>query len=353
MIFSWPRLVLFFIVVCLVAWLLYPNEYYLGLMHRREARQDVSISYYKDFLKRNPYHKGTSRALAQAYEDDARPRDAAAVLQDLYDHREGDKKIGMDLLKFYERAGDFKRLQDFRWEFYKDLSQKPNVDPHYIEYLLYTYYQYALIDQDDVAELKALNALSLIAKQPASYEWLLTRYYMVQRDYKTLLQVLQKILTRDSRDLTAWKSLIDVYRAQDKPKIALEMVGKALKIAPNNTSLLMRRVEIYVGQKQFKAAIPELRRLIKLEPNKFSHHRTLAYSLFHAGNVSEAILVYKRELKRDPSDQDTWWEIIHAYSDKKMHREAAEMLKEFLKRFPNDTRALDQLVYQYDELGKQ
>ncbi|MFH1724250.1 MAG: tetratricopeptide repeat protein [Elusimicrobiota bacterium] len=352
MIFSWQRLVSFFFIIALVAWLLYPNEYFLGLMHKREPDRTVSIEFFKDYLDKHPHHKGASRALARAYEENADPESAIEVMRDLYEHRRGDERIGRENIELLERAGDLERAQAFRWELFQDLKDKGAVDRRGLEWMLFSYYQEAQLVQDEAAELKVLKALVGVAKEPDSFRWALARYHMLHQEYKELLSMLKRTLRDEPGNFFAWEQLIDVYRARRDVGAALAAVADALRKHPDHPDLLARRVSIRVSAERFEDTLADLRRLISLQPGQESFRKMLAYNTLRAGRFDEAVGLYREEIERNPDDSGSWEDLIGVFTSHKRHREAAKELLRYLRRFPDDDGARDDLVAQYDQLGE-
>lgn len=266
MIFSWSKLAAFFAALIVIAWLIYPNQYFRGLMHRRDSDRSLSVKLYRDYLSRHPHDKSAMLALSAAYEAQADPEAGIPVMEGLYSHRKGDLAVGREYLKLLERSGREAQAQDLRWRLFEDARKGSGTDRRELEELLYGYYQRAVVAQDGVATVRALTALSQIAKNRQSYLSALVRLNMARRDFPELIRLLQELKKDDPSDLYTRLSLIYVFQIRREFAAALREVNEALIVHPDHDALLGARAAIYEAQGRLDLALPDLERLAARQP---------------------------------------------------------------------------------------
>lgn len=352
MIFRWSQVVSFFAALAVVGWLVFPSEYFRGQMHRDEGDRSLSIAFYSDYLSRHPYHKGAMHALAQAYENAARPEEAAALLEAFYRHRRGDGEAGREVLDILDRAKMTEIAKAFRWELFADLKALPVVDKNQLEGLLYEAFQQATTQQDAAGVDKALQALSELGGSGRGYREELLRHLLSRRDFSKALAFLKDEAARKPRDPEPRRMLVRVHRFMNDQSGALASAQEGLRAFPNDPELLSERVDIRFKMNRCSEAIPDLKTLMALQPKNSSWSGNLGACLVKTGRLIEGIRVYEESLKGDPSDEQRWRTVIFAYSDHGLHPEAAAWLERYLKKFPDSAFGLDLLVYEYEIMDR-
>jgi len=351
-IFTWQKLLGFFGAVALLAWVLYPNEYFLGLMHRQEPDRKISVRYYMDFLDRNPNHKGATRALVKAYEDLADPDAGVVALRTLYDHRRGDENIGRELIALFERSGRLDEADKMRWTLFDDIEDRPGLHDRAREWLAYGSLQRAKLVQDDAGELRALEALADLSGSRSSYRWALWTFHVSRENYLQALALAEEDMRDAPDDPEARGRVIDIHRARKAHKEALASVDEALERFPKHEGLLNRRISVRVARKEYAQSLPDLERLIALQPEKTSYRRVRALNTLRAGREDEAVALYREEVARSGKASGPWKELTAVLIELERRREAEQELGRYLARYPDDREALDALVEQFDRLGE-
>jgi predicted Zn-dependent protease len=312
MIFTWSQVASFFGITVLVGWLLYPNEYFLGQMHQKAPERAVSIEHFIRHLSRNPTNKGAALSLAETYESVAAPESAIPVLERLYGHRRGDRKIGERLLELYENAGDLKAARRFRWKLFEDLSARPDVDRRWLENFLYRHYQHALIDQDDGETRKSLDALLRLAKNPDDYWWDRISFLLARRDHAPAIASLRRRLESEPGDPESLLLLADLFVATEKKENALSALEARLLKAPDDPAFLKKRVFVNSHFEDHAALVPDLKKLIALEPKNTLLRDSLALHTLESGDTEGAVRLYREEVSRRPEDRDLFMRYIDA-----------------------------------------
>jgi tetratricopeptide (TPR) repeat protein len=351
-IFPWRGLLAFFAALVLVGWLLYPNQYFRGLMYSQDADRKTSVAYFQDFLAKNPHHRGATRALMQVYEDAGDPESAIAVMTELYRHRKGDAMIEQELLDLLDRAGKLDAAQSFRWQLYQDLRGKPEVDRDSQEGLLDDFHDRAVLLQDPKGEALALAELMRTVKDGDSYRSDLVSQELVQGQFQQALLLAQAGLRQKSQDPDTWLRLANVQLAMGDPSQALDTLRQGMEQVPRSRDLLDKRVAVLESLGRFADALPDLRRLVALEPGSADRRRTLAYDTLRSGRFDEASALYRQEALRSPRDPEVRLELINLFTDRKMDGPAAALIQDFIAKFPEDPRGYDLLAFVDDRRGR-
>ena len=352
MIFSRLEVFAYLVGMSLVAWFLYPSEYARGMMLRQDGDRSESIAFFSDYLARNPYHKGANLALATAYEDAGRPGRAVEPLLRFYRHRRGDAETGEKVLGLLARGGYPARADAFRWEFIEDLKKKPVPPIEVIERMLYEAFQKAAIRQDDEETFRALGELArLSSSQGDGYRDQMLRILMARRQINRALKLLKAESRERPESMALRKTIVRIHMLEKNFDKALEELDAAIMIASRDASVIWIRASLFVELKQWDRALDDFRRLETVEPTKEDWIREQAYCLLKLQKVEEAVELYDRLITLRPDDKERWWNVIYAYSDNKLHVQAAARLEAYVRRFPKDPKGIESLVYEYKLSG--
>lgn len=354
-IFTRRELAGFLLALAAVGWFLYPSEYTRGLMHREQGDRSHAIAFFTDYLKRHPYHKGATLALASAYEAAARPGDAIPLVEDFYRHRRGDLETGRLLLDLLERADRPAEAARFRWELVTDLRALPAPPRADLEQLLYGAFEEAASRQDDDGTLKALTALAEVSSSSdaGGYRGEMLRLLMARRKLGAAVSMLREAERKDPENVDLRRTVARVLLLDGHPNQALLELQAALKLKPNDVGIVVDRAEIYAKEKRWDLAENEYRRLMTMQPNEAAWPRELGHSLIQRGRFKEGIKYYELLASRDPGDREAAMAVVYAYSDRGDHAAAARKLAERLRSYPDDDEAFDLMVYEYQTAGLQ
>lgn len=151
----------------------------------------------------------------------------------------------------------------------------------------------------------------------------LAKIMIAEKRYPEAVDALQRVLSVDSGNMDAWRDLgVAYYQMKDYAKAA-EAWGKAARGASDPQVL------------------------------KF-----LGYSYYRLGRFQDAIEQYKKSLKGNPSDAETYYNLAVAYFDNALYLEAAEAFEKAFQLNPKDSsaalgkaQAMDAAVNHYMEEG--
>ena len=352
MIFSWLQVCSFFAVMALTGWLVYPSEYFRGQMQREEGDRSHAIRFFTLYLAKHPYHKGATTSLTEAYEAAGRPEEAVEPLLAFYRHRRGDADTGFAVIALLERTGKQERAAAFRWELFRDLSDKPDAPRKRLETLAYTAYQRAAAAQDDAETTRALIALTEVSGEGSGYHGELLRLLLARGEFDKALRLLRDAVKQDPRADDPRRALARIMRLRGDVAGSLQELQAGLAAVPDSLGLRSDRAALNLSQKRWAQAEEDLLILMKRQPNEASWPREIARCLMEQGRIPEAVRLYEGLIQKAPDDRSRWWTVVYAYADRKMHPQAIAVLDRFLRRFPDDTQGIDMMVYQAELSGQ-
>ena len=135
---------------------------------------------------------------------------------------------------------------------------------------------------------------------------------------------------------------------------SIDFYKKALAIEPGSPVIMERLAEIYSKSQRIRDAVTEAQEVLKLDPNNLAAHRLLARIYVRtlgdvsAGelqkeNLAKAVDQFNAILKIDPKDTSSALWLARLYRFENQHAEAEKLLREVLRRDPDNGPALEQL----------
>lgn len=352
MIFTALESAVFFVVLVLAGWALYPSAYARGLMHKAEGDRSRAVRYFNDYLESRPYHKGATFALVSAYEAAGTPEQAIEPLLRFYRHRKGDLESGEKVLALLQRVGSLEQATAFRWELFEDVRALPAPPRKRLEELMVQAFQEAAARQDDKASLKALAYLAELTGEGGGHQSEMLRLLLQRRQLGTALKLLTDAIRKDPRNIELRRTVLRIHLMRGDIPSALGELRGALSIEPESLILLGDRVAIFLQAKRWGEAEADLHQLIRLEPDEAYWPHELARCYFEQKRDEEAFRAFEAQVERKPGDRERWFTLIYALADRKHNDRAIEKLLAFLKRFPADVEAPELLVHLYQATGR-
>jgi len=155
-----------------------------------------------------------------------------------------------------------------------------------------------------------------------------------------------------SRLLTSLGGLLQ-QSAQQYP--AADMFQQAVELDPKNVAALLGLATIYEKNAQTESAVKQLRRVLEVEPANVEGRLRLALNLRRQDHGAEAAkLLTDLTAVTEPSWATplAFQELARLDSDEGKTAEAEKVLRQALKRYPNDLRLHVQLAAVLDRRGK-
>lgn len=352
MIFSWKEAAAFFAALGVVTALIYPSEYFRGQMHRRVGDRSASIAFFEDYLRRNPFHKGATIALAGAFEGAGRPEDGIPLVLDFYRHRRPDPEAAWTVIRLMERCLQRAAAIDFRLEHAADILAAPHPDRRLAESFLYEAYQRAAAEQDDERTMRALQALASTGGDTGGYMDQALRILIARGRFDDALRRLLESAAKAPKDPEPRRALVRLYRLKGDAAAAFAAAQEALALAPDDVGLLSERAQVFVAQKDWAKAEADFERLRALQPKVDVWASELAHCRIQSGRIEAGIALYDQLIAKAPEERERWWPPVYALSGQGLHADAADRLERYLERFPSDEKAFNVLLYERQSAGQ-
>jgi len=120
----------------------------------------------------------------------------------------------------------------------------------------------------------------------------------------TQTKTLEEIVSKDPKNLPAWKELGDLYFDSDRPKEAVEAYGRYLAIKPDNPDVRTDMGIMYRKLGQFDRALEEFRKAAQSDPKHGNSRYNIGIVLLHdKHDIKGAIAAWEDYLKVDPNSE--------------------------------------------------
>ena len=144
---------------------------------------------------------------------------------------------------------------------------------------------------------------------------------------------------------------------------SIDFYKKALALQPGSPVIMERLAEIYAKSQRIRDAIAQAHEVLKIDSNNLAAHRLLARiyvrSLGDANagdlqkdNLAKAVEQFNAILKLDPKDTSSALWLARLYRFENQHADAEKILREVLRRDPDNGPALEQLSQLLIDAGR-
>lgn len=342
------KIIMFFTVLLLLLWALYPRGIFLGYIYEGMSELGKSERYYLEYLKSNPNSKFAVMRLVALYERMGEPRKAIPFLENLYAHRQSDDQLALDYLDFLERLHDEGSLYTVQLQVADTLmkAKRPN-NPRITEILdsAYGYAEWHHLVDDQYA---ILAKLVTVARDKESYAWVTRHLNLNLKKTDAVVAALQQKLVESPHDLDAQEELIGLYLALNRITEASELLEAASLAHPNTADLLQLRISLDDRRNDMPALIRDVIQLLGMhvlsEDEEWDTKSTLAYAYHNNHQLNEALALYREFLQADPLDPENWLNVVFVLEDMGQWNEVVALLEEYLTKFPADGERQELLV---------
>lgn len=212
-------------------------------------------------------------------------------------------------------------------------------------------------DQSNVEYLKQLGSIYVQAGEDEKaipyYQQIITFYphyveamnslgaiYRRLKRYEESIEILQRALDEDRQLPTVNYNLGFTYKEMGNYKDAIDSFEKVIHSNPDDVLAYNHLGSIYFAQKDYQKSIASYKRGLQIDHN----HPILNYNLAHcyeaSNNVADAIRCYKLALKTRPGWKDAIKEYTVLLMSVSDNKEAADIIKQGIKLYPNNTEML-------------
>jgi tetratricopeptide (TPR) repeat protein len=140
----------------------------------------------------------------------------------------------------------------------------------------------------------------------------------------------------------------------DLAEQSIDNYRKALEIAPSSPVIMERLAEILAKSQHIRDAVAEANETLKIDPDNVDAHRLLARIYvrtlgdvnagdMQTANLAKAVDQLQAIMKLDPTDENSALWLARLYRFQNHHEEAEKVLRDLLKRDPDNEAALEQL----------
>lgn len=350
MIISRSKILIFFLIVLILGWFLYPRELFLGYIYEGTEDLEKSVFYYENYLQEKPYNKFATFRLAMVYERMAEPEKALSILERLYQYRSDDWRVARYLLDKLEDYGDQERLYQIRKNIIQSFKNRSYFPQERLFDLLEENLAYARwnhLSSEAYQTLSLMSELSYDAQVVEDIEYELDRGL---KKYDKIIKKLRAKFDSNSSSLYEAQDLASLYRMFEDYNKSLYIIKEALRRDPLNKDFLLLRSNIYEELKKYKNAISDLTKLSQdpsiSEKERHDLIERMAF-LYQQINQSEtALTLYDLLIDENPNKKSYYLSRYYLLIDLDRQDEAQFFLEDLLKKFPEDLSLMkDRVAY--------
>lgn len=163
----------------------------------------------------------------------------------------------------------------------------------------------------------------------------------------------EKMLADDESyyfDIEEFEEIVDYYCDNNKFGQALDAIGYAYTLFPENTALMLRESQILAGMGRLTKALNRLKTLEKFEPQNQEVILTMGSIYSQLREHKQAIELFKRALEMggDEMEEEIYLEIALEYENMDRFDKAIETLQEALRKTPDNETLMYELAYCFE-----
>ena len=125
---------------------------------------------------------------------------------------------------------------------------------------------------------------------------------LMKRAYGDAAKWYVQALAADGKNAAAHQGLVHSYYIQGRMKDARAAVNRALKLHPDDASIIAENALIYAEENKLPAALGEMRRAVALAPDVSSYWSTYGMLLVRASKLEDAREALTNAIRLDPSN---------------------------------------------------
>ena len=129
--------------------------------------------------------------------------------------------------------------------------------------------------------------------------------------YAAAEALLQAVLARNPRDVTALRMRARVARAREDYALAEQLLEQCLRLAPGNSAARFELVELLSLEQKGAPMLPLLERLLSFDPQNFSYRTMQAHAHNLIGDNPRAAQMLRALVTERPDDEQAWLHYGH------------------------------------------
>ncbi len=281
-----------------------PNAYFhLGSLYFEQGRNDEALEAFKKVLELDPSNSFAYYSIARIYSRLQKYYDAIPYYLKAIELNPLDSYAHNNLGLAYFAIG---KLDEAIRYFLKALDLDPN--DSFVYYNLAKLYYYT--GKLALAKKYIENAINL---QPnVEYLLLLGEIHHKKREYKEALQVLSKALEIAPNNPEVYFYISKIYSTINKFDLAIKYMEHAIKLAPKQ-EYFMELGTIYMTLKKYDDALEQFQKALKVGPRNHEVLRKIAIALIEKGNYEQARQYLQEVISLDPSSPFNYFLMIKLY----------------------------------------
>ncbi len=217
-----------------------------------------------------------------------------------------------------------------------------------------------LVEQDFLDQLKAAKSddekISILRSAHASFPQngyfleMLDKLLSAKEDYQSLVSIYKGVVESDPANMTAYSNLSRYYIKLGQFDEALAMCQKIVD-ADKADAEIYRRMAYIAGEKgDFDNRVTFLKKALELDKRNESVILDLAKTYEQAGRSQDALDVYN-SASQTTNDKEILVPLIQDSLKKQDYKKAGELLKRYVRFYPQDKNAVAQLGMVMGKLG--
>jgi tetratricopeptide (TPR) repeat protein len=319
---------------------------------------NTSVPADESSLRAEAYYAYTmGHIMEEQYQATSRPEDATQAIEfykKAYALDPESPIIGERLAEMYWES---QRVQDAEAEAHEILKRDPNNVQ--TRRLLGHIYLRSLGDpravsgQSDMVAKAVEQFREVVRLDPSDTEsalWL-ARLYRLQNDPDKAEEVLRGILKEDPENEPALEQLTQLLLDEGKSKEAVALLEVITAKSPTAT-LLDLLGDAYTQNKDYGKAEGAYRKAVELDPSEVSHYRGLGQALLSEEKYPEALKVYQKLIDLMPDDADNYLRMAQIYRELHQFDKAEENLLKAKQYAPGKLEILYNEAMLYEAQGR-
>jgi tetratricopeptide (TPR) repeat protein len=168
----------------------------------------------------------------------------------------------------------------------------------------------------------------------------MARILQRQGKHKPAIGLCRKVLQRKADAVEAFRVLAESYQAMKDPSMAELIIGRGLKIEPDDVELHYLAAQLLLDRGELAAGINKLKHVLRLKPNWLKVRAELAEVLISYNDWGNAAPHFETVLKEAPGNRAGRLGLAVCYKGMGRYDEADKLFDELLRADSNDADAL-------------
>ncbi len=174
---------------------------------------------------------------------------------------------------------------------------------------------------------------------------------MVQKQYREAEERLRAAIRPGQRDLRPFLGLVQTYRLQRQPGLAVAMLEKELAKEPNDKDLRVLLASVLLSTGKFNEAQAQYQQLIDRNPKSAEIQALMGQSYQFKGETGKAIEYYRASVALNGEDPASAGALAHMLEVSGKKQEALEAYRKAIRLAPDQPILLNNLAYLLTENG--